>query len=217
MSIFRNTSNFFMNLQNSIYSKVEFLDGVPLLALRLFLAPIMIIAGWTKFENLSGTTQFFSSIGIPLAEIMTPLAAATELVGGILILVGLATRLIAIPLAVTMIVAALSVHLGNGWFAIAQTDANRSPARVVALTHLPMAIESQKNARVNAERVKEMRKHVDRHSRSKWIKEGGRPALLQNGIEYAITYLIMLLVLCFYGGGRYVSADYFICKSVKRR
>jgi uncharacterized membrane protein YphA (DoxX/SURF4 family) len=210
-------ANFLADLQETIYSKVGNWDGVPLLALRLYLGPVLIVAGWTKFEHMSNTVQFFSNIGIPLSSIMGPLAASTELFGGILLLFGVATRLIAIPLAITMLVAAFTVHWSNGWFAFAQGSPEHSPARVVALTHLPSAVKSQKEARENASRIQELKKIVDSNRRGAWIKEGGSPTLAQNGIEFAMTYFIMLLVLCFYGGGRYVSADYYICRSMNRK
>ena len=209
--------NFFANLQNSIYSKIGFLDGVPLLALRLFLAPVMIVAGWTKFENLSGIAQFFSSVGIPFAEIMAPLAAAVELIGGILLLAGLGVRLIAIPLAVTMIVAALTVHWKNGWFAIAPTSADHSPARVVAMLGVSQAKLSLEKASENKERLDVIRSLVDAHPRSQWLKENGRVAIVQSGVEYAVTYFIMLLTLAFYGGGRFLSLDYYLCRNCSNK
>lgn len=218
MGFINTIATMLMSLQNTIYSKVSCLDGVPLLGIRLFLAPVLIVAGWTKFENLSAITMYFGdTLNIPFAAVMTPLAAGTELVGGIMLLFGIATRLIAIPVAATMLVAALTAHLGNGWFAIAPTSAEHSPARVVALIGLPVAVKSQKQADENANRVAEIRKVVDRHPRAEWIKAGGRPVLLQSGIEYAITYLIMLLVLCFYGGGRYVSVDHYICQNCTKK
>lgn len=205
---------FIIAVQNRIYSRIGFLDGVPLLALRLFLAPVMIVAGWHKFEDLEATIVGFGHLGIPFAEILTPIAAGTELFGGIFLLLGFATRLIAIPLAMTMVVAALTVHLGNGWFAIAPTNATTSPARPLAVLGIPMAKESLALAAGTRERVSQIRATVDQHARATWLKERGRVVVLQNGIEYATTYLIMLLVLCFYGGGRYCSLDYHIFKDV---
>lgn len=206
---------FIMAVQNRIYYRIGFLDGVPLLAVRLFLAPVMIVAGWNKFENLEAVTEYFgTNLGIPFAEILTPIAAGTELFGGILLLLGLLTRLIAIPLAMTMIVAALSAHLGSGWFAIAPTNAASSPARPLAALGIPMAKESLALAAGTQERVSQIRATVDQHARATWLKERGRVVILQNGIEFAMTYLIMLLVLCFYGGGRYCSLDYHIFKGV---
>ncbi|MEF1306676.1 AraC family transcriptional regulator, partial [Vibrio owensii] len=40
--------------------------------------------------------------------------------------------------------------------------------------------------------------------------------MLNNGMEFAATYFVMLLVLFFYGGGRYVSLDYWLRKPFSR-
>ena len=45
-----------------------------------------------------------------------------------------------------------------------------------------------------------------------WLTENGGFVVLNNGIEFAATYLIMLLVLFFIGGGKYVSLDYWIAQ-----
>lgn len=110
--------------------KADFL--APLL-LRFFLAPIFITAGLTKLLAFESTVGWFGNpdwgLGLPLPWLMAVLATATELVGGFLLLFGLGTRLIAIPLMVTMLVAAFAVHWHNGWFAIAPSDPSTSMAR----------------------------------------------------------------------------------------
>jgi uncharacterized membrane protein YphA (DoxX/SURF4 family) len=97
-------------------------DGFASLLLRLILGPVLIAAGW---EKLSGENWFgyqLESFPFPFnvlpAEFSWFLASWTEFLGGILLLAGLGTRLVAIPLAVTMFVAAWAVHLDNGWPAI---------------------------------------------------------------------------------------------------
>ena len=84
-------------------------DGVASLLLRLILAPVMIAAGW---EKLTGENWFaFSMESFPFpfnvipADLSWFLASYTEFFGGILLLLGLGTRIIAVPLAVTMFVA----------------------------------------------------------------------------------------------------------------
>ena len=52
-------------------------------------------------------------LGLPLPAMMVLLAAGAELVGGLALIVGLATRLVVIPLMVTMLVAAGTSHLGQ--------------------------------------------------------------------------------------------------------
>ena len=43
-----------------------------------------------------------------------------------------------------------------------------------------------------------------------WLTEHGNFVVLNNGIEFAATYFVMLLVLFFYGSGRYLGIDYWI-------
>ena len=45
-----------------------------------------------------------------------------------------------------------------------------------------------------------------------WLTDNGSFVVLNNGIEFAVTYLIMLLALLFIGGGKYFSLDYWIAR-----
>ena len=101
-------------------------DGIPLLLLRLYLAPVMIQAGWNKASSFDSIVDWFGNddygLGFAMPLVMAFLAAAAELVGGVLLLLGALTRLVSIPLMVTMIVAMVSVHAKNGWLAIADAS-----------------------------------------------------------------------------------------------
>jgi uncharacterized membrane protein YphA (DoxX/SURF4 family) len=44
------------------------------------------------------------------------------------------------------------------------------------------------------------------------LTEKGSLVVLNNGIEFGVTYLIMLVSLFFTGGGRYVSLDYYLSR-----
>lgn len=79
----------------------------PLLA-RITLGVVFIESGWGKLHNIPKVVEFFTQLGIPAPEFQAHFVAATELVGGLLVLVGLATRLASIPLAVTMVVALIT-------------------------------------------------------------------------------------------------------------
>jgi putative oxidoreductase len=68
-----------------------------------------------KWGNISGIAEWFGSMGIPLPMLNAYMAATTEMAAVILLPLGLATRLISIPLIITMIVAIVTVHLGNGF------------------------------------------------------------------------------------------------------
>jgi putative oxidoreductase len=83
-----------------------------LLAIRLFFGFGFFMAGKAKVFNMDQTIQGFTSMNIPFPVISTYLAAYTEFLGGILLILGLATRLVSLPLAFTMVVAFLTAFPG---------------------------------------------------------------------------------------------------------
>jgi putative oxidoreductase len=89
-----------------------------LLVLRLALGAVFIAHGAQKVfvYGFAGTSASFGDMGVPLEGVMGPLVALLELVGGILIVLGLGTRIVAAALTVNMIVATLLVHLTAGIF-----------------------------------------------------------------------------------------------------
>lgn len=91
------------------------LKSVPLLFLRLVLAYGFLNPAKMKVSNIDGIISWFESINIPLPALNAYLATGTEVLGVILLTLGLGTRFISIPLIITMIVAILTVHLGNGF------------------------------------------------------------------------------------------------------
>ncbi|MEQ9464058.1 MAG: DoxX family protein, partial [Haliea sp.] len=66
--------------------------------------------------GLEGTGQWMASIGLEPGYLMALGAGSAEFFGGIALLLGLLTRPAALVLAVTMVVAILAVHAGNGLF-----------------------------------------------------------------------------------------------------
>jgi putative oxidoreductase len=76
-----------------------------LLAIRLYWGWSFFQTGWGKLMNLQRTTEFFSSLNLPLPRVNAILAGSTECAGGLLLLIGFATRLISLPLMFTMLVA----------------------------------------------------------------------------------------------------------------
>jgi len=84
----------------------------PLLA-RLVLAAIFVQSGWGKLHNLPQVVDFFKSLGIPAPALQAPFVAGVEFVGGLLLIVGLLTRLSAFLLAGTMVVAILTAKLSD--------------------------------------------------------------------------------------------------------
>jgi len=89
----------------TIRDKVGFLG--PTLA-RLTLASVFIGTGWGKLNNLGSTVEYFTSLHIPAPGFNARLAAGTEFVGGVLLLLGLFTRVAALPMAFTMVIAILT-------------------------------------------------------------------------------------------------------------
>lgn len=72
---------------------------------RLVVGTVFLTSGWGKLHALEGVTEYFRDLGIPWPELQAPFVAGVELVGGALVLLGLGTRLVVGPLAVTMLVA----------------------------------------------------------------------------------------------------------------
>jgi len=76
-----------------------------LLFVRLYWGWQFMQTGWGKLHGLSHVQEFFASLGIPLPGLMAPAIASLEFFGGILLIIGLATRLIGLLLACNMLVA----------------------------------------------------------------------------------------------------------------
>ncbi len=180
------------------FDKAKALDFLAPLALRLYLVPIMWMAGSKKFANFSSTVDWFGNeewgLGLPLPYLLVFLVALVEVLGALFLLLGFGVRLISIPLMITMLVAALTVHIQNGWLAIAEGSGVFATERTLG------AIE-------RLDRAKEMLKGVGNYD---WLTENGSLVILNNGIEFAVTYFIMLLVLFFMGAGNYISVDYWL-------
>src|SRR5271167_4847585 len=76
-----------------------------LLAVRLYWGWQFAQTGWGKLHNIPHVTQFFMSLGIPAPGLNAWVVALMEFAGGILLVVGLGTRLTGLSLTVDMIVA----------------------------------------------------------------------------------------------------------------
>ena len=76
-----------------------------LLLVRLYWGWQFIQTGLGKFRDLPKITEFFTTLGIPFPGLNAHFIATLELVGGSLLVLGLASRLIALPLTISMLVA----------------------------------------------------------------------------------------------------------------
>jgi len=189
---------YLINLQLLLDStrKLDFLGP---LALRLYLAPIFWMAGTSKLNNIDSTIEWFANadwgLGLPLPALLAYLASLTETIGAVFLVTGFAVRYISLPLMFTMIIAALSVHWQNGWLAIAEGSNSlfATEQTIGAIERLDIAKDILRE-----------------HGNYEWLTENGSLAILNNGIEFAATYFIMLLVLFFIGAGNYASVDYWV-------
>jgi len=160
------------------------------------------MAGTNKVEGFDNIVEWFGNsewgLGLPFPLVLAFLATAAELLGAIALLLGVAVRWFSIPLMITMVVAASSVHWDNGWQAITDPSAPFASERVIdASNKLAIAKEVlQENANYE------------------YLTSSGSIVMLNNGIEFSTTYFIMLLALLFMGAGRYVSIDYWLEKKL---
>jgi uncharacterized membrane protein YphA (DoxX/SURF4 family) len=175
-------------------------DWLAPLLLRAYLAPIFWMAGVNKWRSFEDTAAWFGNaewgLGLPWPHLMAALATGTELGGAVLLLLGLGVRWVSVPLMVTMLVAIFTVHWHNGWLAIAEGMG-------------PFATERTQAAVERLARAKEI---LMEHGDYDWLTEHGSLAIVNNGIEFAVTYLVMLMALFFGGAGRWVSLDDWIAR-----
>ena len=104
-----------LELWSNFTIKLESGKDISLLLFRLVLAYGFYMPAKMKWADIGAIAQWFDGMGIPLPTLNAYLAAGTEAVGVVLLALGLGTRLISIPLIITMIVAIITVHLGNGF------------------------------------------------------------------------------------------------------
>jgi uncharacterized membrane protein YphA (DoxX/SURF4 family) len=189
----------FLKRMQGWLDKTKAVDFLGPLALRLYLVPVFWVAGTNKLSGMDNVIAWFGNpdwgLGLPFPTLMAWLAVGAEVLGAIALLVGLGTRWFSIPLMVTMLVAAFSVHWKNGWQAIAD----------------PMSPFANANVQGAADRLDKAKDILKEHGNYDWLTETGNFVVSNNGIEWSITYLVMLLVLFFSGAGK-LSIDHLIAK-----
>lgn len=194
-------NNSLVTFFHSVLLKMKTMDFLGPLALRIYLAPIFILAGWHKLTSLEDTAYYFGEyLNMPAPMLMATLAGLTEFVGGLSLLFGIALRFMAIPLMMTMVVAATTAHWDNGWHALPETMLT---VPWEWRTDLIAEAQQRKSAAVAI---------LQEHGNYAWLSEAGSITILKNGIEFAATYFVMLLMLFFSGAGRYISIDYWLAR-----
>jgi putative oxidoreductase len=199
------------NLYARIVTGLRYTEGLPLLLLRLYLTPVLLQAGWNKYLNFADTVAWFGDmeygLGLPFPTLLAALAIAAEIGGSLLLLFGLFTRLAAFSLAITMLVAMVTVHAKNGWLAIADASSWLADG---TLWHSERILAAP-------EKLQRARDLLQQHGNYDWLTESGNLVVLNNGIEFAATYFIMLLCLLWFGGGRYMSVDFYLARVLENK
>ena len=188
-----------------LLDRLVVVDFIPALLLRIYLTPIFWMAGTQKAAHFADTVEWFGNpdwgLGLPFPWLMAFLATSAELAGAVSLVLGFALRWMCIPMMFTMLVATFTVHWQNGWLAIAEGSGIFSNMR---------AMEAQ-------QRLDEAKEILMQHGDWDHLTEFGNFVILNNGVEFAVTYTIMLLALAFLGAGRYVSLDWWIRKRFMAR
>jgi len=183
---------------HTLLNKTKEVDFLAPLLLRMYLVPVFWMAGSKKVEGFEGIVEWFGNsdwgLGLPFPFLMAFLATATEFFGAIALFFGVAVRWFSIPLMITMVVAAGTVHWDNGWQAITDPGAPFADERVIAA----------------ADKLVIVKEVLKEHTNYEYITSTGNVVMLNNGIEFSVTYFVMLLALLFMGAGRYISVDYWV-------
>jgi len=92
-------------LHDSFFHLVSYAQTPFLLCVRLYWGWQLIESGWGKLHNLDKVTEFFTSLGLPMPGATAVFISSLELFGGILLALGLFSRVISLMLTVNLIVA----------------------------------------------------------------------------------------------------------------
>jgi putative oxidoreductase len=86
--------------------------------MRVVVGVVFLVHGGQKLFviGMPGVAGFLGSLGIPAPMLSAVLVSCVEFLGGLALLLGLFTRWAAVPLAIDMVVALLTVHLRGGFF-----------------------------------------------------------------------------------------------------
>jgi putative oxidoreductase len=108
---------------------------LPALLTRLLMGEAFFLTGRGKLEHFDNTVQFFTTLGIPMPELNAAFVSRLEFYGGIALLLGLATRLVAAGLASTMVVALLTADKQSFLEAL-RLSGEQTPTDIVPVVYL---------------------------------------------------------------------------------
>jgi putative oxidoreductase len=103
--------SFLTKLRHRLVPSRNIVQSIFLLLLRLYWGWGFFQTGKGKLMNIDKSTEFFQSLGIPFPHVQAMLCGTIECAGGLLLLVGLVSRLISIPLAILLTVAYLTADI----------------------------------------------------------------------------------------------------------
>ena len=95
----------------------EKLHDVQLLLFRIILVIGFYSPAMMKVKNLEGVAEWFGSMSYPFPMVSAVLAMTTEVLGIVLLTLGLGTRIIALPMMFVLVVAIFTTHISNGFAA----------------------------------------------------------------------------------------------------
>lgn len=205
----------FFTRAETLFDSPKRFDFVAPLILRIYLVPVFFFAGRNKWdplaegaslnplEGLGDVADWFGNsdwgLGLPAPMFMAAMVWFVEYVGALALLLGAGVRWVCVTLMFTMMVAAATVHWENGWQAV----------------HDPKSPYASEDAGAAIERLNRSKSILREHGDYGWLTAHGSLVSLNNGIEWAATYFIMLFTLFFFGGGRYFSVDYWIARKYR--
>jgi putative oxidoreductase len=106
-------TSFLSNARARALLSTQRLDWLAPLVGRITLGVLFVSTGWGKVHNLAKVSAYFTELGIPFAGIQAPMVSFIELIGGALLVIGLASRIAALPLMGSMAVAILTAQREN--------------------------------------------------------------------------------------------------------
>ena len=107
------TTSLVSNARAGALRMTQKLDWLGPLVARITLGVLFVSTGWGKVHSLAKVTAYFTELGIPFPGIQAPMVSFIELIGGALLVIGLAARIAALPLMASMAVAILTAQREN--------------------------------------------------------------------------------------------------------